>query len=204
MGNTMPLFQQTDDVILIPIFGEVHRVAPGVYLSHEDSMMSNAVVFLSSNEAGELDKFSLFVGDYIRVSWGLVIFEIIITLLFFVSGIYGLIVLIRLLVNKIRKKEQSFTFIRTGLAATLLLILINLLIIVISALSLALTLPMSIILGIILIVLITTAITCTVGLLMKMRVPNLTKKQKRQIITPAIMCTILVINTIYWQFWLFW
>jgi len=205
MGNTLPpVFQQTDDVILIPMFGEIHRVAPGVYLSHEDSMASNFVIFLSSNESGEVDKFSMSVSDYMRVSWGSVIFEVIITLLLAVSGLYGFIVLIRILISKIRKKEQSFIMLRTGIAAALLLILVNLGIVAITALSVALSLPMANVLGIIQIVITMTAVICTIMLLLKIRTPNLSKKQKRRIVTPAIMCAFMIINTIYWQFWLFW
>ncbi|MDR2570698.1 MAG: beta-lactamase family protein [Oscillospiraceae bacterium] len=204
MGNTMPTFQQNNDIISIPIFGELHRVASGVYISSEDSMISNYVFFLASNEAGRAERISMMFSDYIRVSWGLVIFEIIITLLLIVTGIYGTIVLIRLLVNKIRKKEQSFVGIRTGISAALLLLIINSVIIAIGAMSMILSMPITTILGIINILLSLAAIVCTIMLLLKMKTPDLSKRQKRQIITPAIMCAIMVVNVIYWQFWIFW
>ena len=204
MGSTMPLFQQTSDLISIPIFGEFHRVAPGVYLSSEDSMASNIVAFPSTNESGEVDKFTMMAGDLLRVGWGLVIFELIIVLLLVVSAIHGLVVLIRLLVNRIRKKEQSFALLRAGIATALVLLIINLFIVVISALSITLTLSAANIHGIIQILLTLTVITCTIILLLKLKKPKLSKKQKRQIITPAIMCAIMIINTIYWQFLVFW
>ena len=203
-GNTMPLFQQSDDVISIPIFGELHRVAPGVYLSSEDSMMGNIVFFIAANEAGEAESVTMLVGDYVRVSWGLVIFEIIITLLLALSGFYGLAVLIRLLVTKIRKKEQAFTLLRAGAAAALLLVIANSLVMAMSALSVALTLPGATIHGILQILLTMAFVACTALLLLKLRTPGLLKKQKRQIVTPAIMCAVMMVNTIYWQFWVFW
>jgi len=204
MGSTMPMFQQNNDLISIPLFGEFHRVAPGVYLSSEDSMASNLVAFITSNESGEAEKFTMMAGDFMRVSWGLVIFEVIIILLLVVSGFYGLVVLIRLLVNKIRKKEQSFTITRACMAAALLLLIINFVVVALSALSVALTLPVAYIHGILQILLTLTVIVFAVILLFKLKTPDLSKKQKRQIITPVIMCAIIVINTIYWQLWAFW
>jgi len=151
-----------------------------------------------------VDKFTMMAGDLLRVGWGLVFFELIIVLLLVVSAIHGLVVLIRLLVNRIRKKEQSFALLRAGIAAALVLLIINLFIVVISALSITLTLSAANIHGIIQILLTLTVITCTIILLLKLKKPKLSKKQKRQIITPAIMCAIMIINTIYWQFLVFW
>jgi len=204
MGNTMPSFQRNNDIISIPMFGEIHRVAPGVYLSSDESMLSNMVFFITSNEAGDAEIISMMFSDYFRMSWWLVIFEIFITLLLFISGIYGLVVLIRLLINKARKREQSFSVLRAGVTASLLLLTVNLAVIVITALSLSLTMPVATILGIVHILLTLTAVTCVVMLLLKIRTPNLSKKQKRQILTPVIMCAFILINTIYWQFWVFW
>jgi len=59
------------------------------------------------------------------------------------------VALIRLLVNKIRKKEQSFAIVRACVAATLLLLLMNLGIIFVSAMSVTLSLPLATIHGVI-------------------------------------------------------
>jgi len=204
MGGTMPLFQQNSDVISVPLFFEFHRVAPGVYLSSEDSMMSNLVVFISSNDSGEAVQFTMMVGDFMRMSWGLVIFEIVITLMFAVSALYGLVVLVRLSVNKICKKVQSFPLLRAGIATVLLLTMLNLAVFAISAFSMTLVLPMVTVHGIIQIILSLTVIAFVAMLMLKLKTPNLSKKQKRQIITPTIICAFLLINTIYWQLWVFW
>jgi len=204
MGNTIPMSQQNNDLITVPILGDMNRVAPGVYLTSEDSMASNVVVFISANESGEAESFTMMVSDFIRVNLGLVIFEIIITVLFMVAGLYGLAVLIRLLITKLRKKEQSFSVFRALFAVGLILIVANLAVTAMSALSITLTLSAMTVHGIIQILL-TLAATVFVGILLsRLKTPNLSKKQKRQIITPAIMYIFMMINTIYWQFLAFW
>jgi hypothetical protein len=204
VGNTMPLIQRSYDTISVPLFGELHRVAPGVYISSEDSMLINYVFFVSSNEAGEAEKVSMMFGDYTHISWGLVIFEIIITLLLIISGLYGFAVLIRMLVNRIRKREQSFLIVRASIAAALLLITVNFAIFAISAASITLVLTMLIIHGIIHILLTLSVIACTVILLLKLKTSSLSKIQKRQLIAPSIICAFLLINTVYWQLGVFW
>jgi len=86
----------------------------------------------------------------------------------------------------------------------LLLVILNSAVVAIGALSMILTLPTINILGVVQILLTLTAVAFAAILILKMKTPDLSKKQKRQILTPAILCVFLIINTIYWQFWAFW
>jgi len=202
--NTIPIFQQDDTTLSVPIFGNLYSVAPGVYRSDESAMISNLMLFVSAGENGIAQSFTIMVSEFTKTSWAILIFEIIALLLFVISGFYGLLALIWHVVQRLCKKEQLLSLYCAFISTAAFLALVNFVLFFFIGMPTATSLTMIRVHGIVFILLSPVILVCAVVLLMKMRASTLSKRQKRQTIRVTIMGAFTLLNVIYWQLWMFW
>ncbi|MCL2621117.1 MAG: beta-lactamase family protein [Defluviitaleaceae bacterium] len=190
-----PFFQQDDDTLSTPFFGTLSQVADGVYRTDMDWDQSE-LFFVSADDRGNVQYITAGSRDYIRVSWGVVIFEVVALLSFVVAGLYGLVMLIKIVIQKLRNRGQDTSKIHLGLYGVLSLMLVNFMVFAIGAFTGMLPTAM-IIHGVLFILLSLAIIACVVILW-------LSKNRSNKLITPSIMGFLAVFSIIYWQLWVFW
>jgi len=196
-----PLFHQADGSLSIPFFGTVQRVAPGVF-SFEGVGFAGTLLF--ANRGEETPFLTGSTSDWVRVSWGQAIFEIVSILLFAIGGLIGLVALIRILIAKIRKKELPFSKPQVFLYATSLLAVLNLVLFILTAASLQITMTATTIHGLLFML---SAIAIAVFIVLAalhMKAQDLTKKQKRRHVFSFFIGAIVIVNVVYWQLYMFW
>ena len=213
---------------VLPIIGEeinegapIVEVAPGVYFMTDPAFL----IFATADEEGRVHSLSMIFQSFVRSSWSGFIFELVILLLFIIAGLYGLIGLIKILVKKLRKKEQVLVKVRGGVHVGSLLALVNtVLMLLLATLTMGISRNAVIIHGV-LSILSLLMILFFVGTLFfqikkgiflntrtslneistdKLSQLKLVKKQKRQMVYTTIMGSFVILNLFYWQMWMFW
>ena len=193
---------------VMPIIGEeinegapITEVAPGVFFMDEPAFL----IFATANEEGRVESLSMIFMSFVRSSWSGFIFELIILALFVIAALYGLIGLIKILVKKLRKKEQVLVKVRGVIHIGSLLALMNTVwMLLVATLTLGISQTAVTIHGI-LFILLALMILFSVGVsFFQMRELELSKKQKRQLIYTLSMGSFVILNLLYWQLWMFW
>jgi len=201
-----PIFQQEDGTLHFPFNGTLPNVVQGVYWMGLDLPMfpMQTLIFSGSSEDETSQYITVLFTDYIRTSWEQLIFEVVSLLLFAVAGLYGLVTLIRMLIVKIRKRERPHSKLRGCICAASLLALVNLILFIINTVSLQVTLTATIAHGVLFILLTAIITSCVLINILRMKIFNLTKEQKRQRTLTSLMGAFVIMNVIYWQLWMFW
>jgi CubicO group peptidase (beta-lactamase class C family) len=190
-------------IVLEPEDGEetaLEEVAPGVFFIYEPSFL----LFATANEEGRVDSLSMIFNSFVRSSWSGVIFELAIIVLFVVAGFYSLIGLIKILLKKLRKKEQALTQVRGGIQIGALLAIINLIVMLLATIFMAINRVAVIVHGVIFIISAIIILLSFARLYPQIKESELVRKQKRQIIYTVIMGCFVILNLLYWQLWMFW
>ena len=200
----MPINFEAEGVFVVPTFGTLNRVAPGVYLTTRDSMMPYFPFFASVDETGELQYLTMAYWDMVSSSTASVAFDLVTVALLLLAGVYGLIALVGVAISKIRKKEQTFTKLRFAMYAVLPLVLVNLLVLVMQQMAFRASLTSNMVQGLLFIVFALMICAIAVAMLLQLKQNDLSKKQKRQLIVPSVMGIIMLANIIYWQLFMFW
>ena len=193
---------------VLPIIGEelsednpIVEVAPGVYFMTEHALL----IFATAGEEGRVESLSMIFMSFVRSSWSGLIFELVILVLFLTAALYGLVGLIKILVKKLRKKEQVLTKVRAGVHAGSLLSLINaILMILIAIVTMGISRVAVIVHGVLFILLALLILISIGASLFQIRELELVKKQKRQMVYTTIMGSFVILNLLYWQLWMFW
>jgi len=197
-----PLFQQADGSLSVPFFGTFQKVAPGVFRFEHDNFFGGALIFASIGE--ETPLLTGPISDWVRVSWGQAIFEIVSILLFAIGGLIGLVALIRILIAKIRKKEPPFSKPQVFLYTTSLLAVLNLVLFILTVASLQITMTATTIHGLLFMLFAIAIAVFIVLAALQMKAQDLTKKQKRRHVFSFFIGAIVIVNVIYWQLFMFW
>jgi len=190
----IPLFESNEEILT--------KAAPGVYKFTGFGMMF--LLFASADESGNIQYLTSFVTDFVKQNNALVVFELFVTVLFVISGFYGLVMLIIMIIKKLRKKEQILPCLRTGIYAASFAAIINFFVFILSVFLFFASLPGVIFHGILFILLTIAVIFCIIKIALRAKIINLVKKQKRQLIITSLTGIIVVINVFYWQLWMFW
>ena len=194
---------------VMPIIGEeinegapIVEVAPGVYFMGEHAFL----IFATANEEGRVESLSMIFMSFVRSSWAGFIFELIILVFFIIAGFYGLIGLIKILVKKLRKKEQVLVKIRAVVHVASLLALVNtVLMLLIATITMGISRATVMIHGILFILFaLMILFSIATSFFQIKKGMELTKKQKRQLIYTLSMGCFVMLNLLYWQFWMFW
>ena len=192
---TTPILKNDDGTLYNPMGGITFEyLEPGVYKgSMGDIIMP---VYAEFNQVGQVEKLSMTPMDFIPTSWGMIIFDIITLLFFVIAGLYGLIILIVMLIRKLRKKRQPVGGLRAAVCGSALAVLMNFVLFLFFA---AVTIQ-----GILFILFALVTVACAAIMILKIKKPELSKKQKRQIISTSIMGVLTTFSIFYWQLWMFW
>ncbi|MCL1981968.1 MAG: beta-lactamase family protein [Clostridiales bacterium] len=190
-----PVQKNDDNSLFNPLGGAAFEyVAPGVYRGTLGDMVIPA--YAEFNQAGQVQKISMTPFDYIPTIWGLVIFDIATLVFFVIAGLYGLVALIVLLVNKIRKKPMLMGGLRTAICGSSLAALMNFVVL--------LSIAAVIVQGMLFILIGLVPAVCTLIMILRAKKLELPKKHKRQLVITSAMGLVTTFNILYWQLWMFW
>ena len=195
-----PFYQYVHDHIFAP--PNMTKAAPGVYKFTGFGMISP--LFASADESGNIQYLTSFVTDFVKQNNAMVVFELFVIILFLISGFYGLVMLIIMLIKKLLKKEQILPCLRVGIYAASFAAIVNFFVFILSVFLFYASLSGVIIHGILFILLTVAVIFCIIKIALRAKIINLVKKQKRQLIITCLTGVIVVINVFYWQIWMFW
>ena len=202
--GVLPIVKGKDDAPSIPMGGyTIEYVEQGIYKMAISNGMT-LLVYPDIDSDGNVSRLSYATGDYIRTSWVATIFGILTVLFFVIAGLYGLVSLIIMLIRRLRKKKQPMDGLLTVSCATMLATIVNIAVMIILASSYVSTFTVMTVQGILFIALTLILVATSVIMAILMKKFNLIKRQKRQIVTTAVIGLLVSIDIIYWQLYMFW
>jgi CubicO group peptidase (beta-lactamase class C family) len=178
------------------------QVEPGVYKFTKGEIIM--LLYANKDSNGNVRSLSWGIAEIIRTSWGALIFDFFLLLSLVVAGIYGLIALIIMLIRKSRKRKQPMAVLRAAVCGSVIAALINFMVLNFwpssSITTFASTLNTHCILFILFALI---PVAYTVFLVVKFKSPDADKKQKRRLITSAVMGLLMTFSVVFLQLWYF-